>query len=406
MQQEERRYGTGPMAIYKALQEVDIDALEKQARDDLATGKKTKRGPAVKILNVIAGLRKNEIAPADLTISKVPVIPPVFRPFSITGDTFMPGDANELYKDLINYKGVYNDLKGEVGEEGSKDAAYQLYNAAKAVYGYGEAVNPKTKQRGVSGFLDHLIGKGAGPKHSIFHRRLFSKTMDSVGRGVATANPDLDMDQIGIPIDMAWKVYGPYIQRRLVQSGMSSLSALEHVSKRTDFAKKALDREVTERPVIYSRAPAWHKYNVLAGWPKLIDGDNVATNPYVSTGLNLDHDGDTLNIHVPSMKESVDEAKDILMPSKMVYSIKEADKIVPALKHEQILGLYSAHQRPAKETHYFPDEATAMQAIRDKKVRLSDNVEIGPPPMMPPAPMGGMPVPAPVQGPQIGNNPV
>jgi DNA-directed RNA polymerase subunit beta' len=367
---------TGPEAIRHALEKIDLDTLEEKARKDLATGASTKRRPAVKVLHVIEGLRKNEISPTNLTISKVPVIPPSFRPFSLAGETFIPGDANELYKDLLNYKKVYSDLRNEVGDEGSRDSANNLYNAVRAVYGYGDAVNPKSKQRGVSGFLQHLIGKGGSPKLSVFQRRLFSKTMDSVGRGVITANPELDMDEIGIPETMAWKLYGPYVQRRLVQTGMSPGGALDHLTERTDFAKKALEREMGQRPVIYSRAPAWHKFNTVAGWAKLVDGDNIATNPWVSTGMNADHDGDTVNIHLPSQDDAVQEAKDILMPSKMVFSIKDENKVVPSLKHEQVLGLYTSKHRPAQHKHVFHTEDDATQAIQSGQVSLSDEIEI------------------------------
>jgi intein/homing endonuclease len=431
---------TGPAAIYAALERVNIDREEEEARKAIASGAKAKRKAAVKKLHVIQGLKRNELSPKDLTISKIPVVPPVFRPFSLVGETFMPGDANELYRDLLRAKQTYNEVKEELGDEGAADAAYQLYNAAKAVYGFGDPVNPKSFQRGVSGFMAHLTGKKGGPKfcydeeteiltekgwtkfkslgknlkvltinprtlkrewqlptsyfeseytgemhsfeggavsllvtpdhrmwvskvstknnfgivrandmpryvryrwqidedtftsaevkhtkveyegniycvsvpnklvmvrrngkvvisgNSVFQRRLFSKTMDSVGRGVITAGADLDMDEIGIPEDMAWKIYGPYIQRRLVQSGMNSMGALDHLAKRTEFAQKALQKEISERPVVYSRAPAWHKYNVVAGWPKLHSGKNIQMNTFTTAGQGADFDGNCIKI--------------------------------------------------------------------------------------------------------------
>jgi hypothetical protein len=87
----------------------------------------------------------------------------------------------------------------------------------------------------------------------------------------------------------------------------------------------------------------------------------------------------TMNVHLPSFPESVEEAKEKLMPSKMVYSIKQEDTIVPALKHEQILGLYTAATRPAKNHHRFATEAEALQGISSGIVKLSDEIEIGPP---------------------------
>lgn len=282
---------TGFPALEHAVNKLDKKALRESAMAELKSGKKTARPQALKVLQVLEGLDRNELEPRDLMISKVPVIPPLYRPFAVVGDTFLPGDANELYRDLIQYKDFHNQLEKDLGEKGTRETKYNLYRAVRGVYGYDEPVNPKTKSRGVSGFLTQLLGSGS-PKNSVFHRRLFSKTQDSISRAVVTAEPDLDLDEIGVPREALWKLYGPYVQRRLLRSGMSSMSALQNVADRSQHAMKALEAEMKERPVIYSRAPVWHKFGTLAGWPKLIDGDNIASNAFVSTGLGLDHDGD------------------------------------------------------------------------------------------------------------------
>ena len=51
---------------------------------------------------------------------------------------------------------------------------------------------------------------------------------------------------------------------------------------------------VPKHPVVYSRAPAWHKQNVIAGMRRLIDGNAIQINPYVATGLNADYDAGEL----------------------------------------------------------------------------------------------------------------
>jgi hypothetical protein len=71
-----------------------------------------------------------------VTLTSVPVIPPKFRPFSITGDTFLPGDSNEVYRDLLEYRRLYADTEKVLGKEGASDAYMDLYRATKAAYGY------------------------------------------------------------------------------------------------------------------------------------------------------------------------------------------------------------------------------------------------------------------------------
>ena len=437
---------TGPKALTDALSRLDMSDLHDDAMKVVQSGQVSKRPRAIHVLNTLEGLKRNQMTPKDLVMNSVPVIPPIFRPFSVMGTTFVPGDANELYRDLMLLRDSHKEAHEELGDEGTHDSQLALYDAVKAVYGYGEPVDPKTRQRGVSGFLKTLTstnpkfcydahteilteehgwipfphlavgdkvamyspgdkcvvweepteyyrGHYEGPMVKVqyaydsgavfeellvtpdhrmwelgtkdifktprakewvglpqsrlitvvgeshngidatvsvkatvfegFHadiycctvpsgwlvvrrigeggivsgnstvqRKLISKTQDTVGRGVITPNPDLKLDEIGVPHNMAWTMYAPYIQRRLVQHGMSRTDALKEVVDRTDIAHKALERELKERPVIYSRSPSWHKLNILAGHPRLVEGDAITINPLVSTGMNADYDGD------------------------------------------------------------------------------------------------------------------
>jgi len=365
---------TGPEAIRAALARIDLNALEKEQMDLIRAGKKTKRPRAVRILNAIQGMRRNEMTPADLMVKKIPVIPAAFRPFSSVGDTFIPGDANELYRDLINLRNSHQESEAMFGDDG--DSRLNVYDAVKAVYGFGDPVEPKTRQRGVSGFMKKIVGNS--PKTGYVQRKLLSKPMDSVSRGTIVVDPDLNLDEIGIPEEHGWKMFSPHIQRRLVQGGMPAGVALRNIMDRTEVARRALNKELAERPVVYSRAPAWHKFSVLAGNARLVEGDAIKINPLVTSGLGADFDGDAMNIHVPATSDSVTEAREKLMPSKMLYSIRDMDKVVPTPKHEMLLGLNNAQKRKAGKKHTFLSESEAIKAIESGKISFSDEVEITP----------------------------
>lgn len=365
---------TGPAAITHALSRIDVGTAEEEHRNMVKHGPKSKRSKAVQALNALEGLKRNSLRPDQLMIKSVPVIPPVFRPFSVVGDSFVPGDANELYRDLFHYRDIYKQTNDMFGAAGNSEATLDLYDTAKALYGHGEPIAPKTKQRGVSGFLQQVTG--VSPKYSFFQRKLLSKPQDNVARGTIAIDPDLSMDSIAIPREMAWKMYSPYIQRRLVRSGLKPGDALMNLKDRTALAQQAMERETEVRPVIYSRSPSWHKFNVVAGKPKLIDGDTIMVNPLITAGMTADFDGDAINLHVPSMDDSVTEAMEKLLPSKMLWSIKNQDAVVPLPAQEMILGLYTANKRPAKNKHKFASEAEAIAAIRRGDVELSDDIEI------------------------------
>jgi DNA-directed RNA polymerase beta' subunit len=366
---------TGPESIAYALGKIDLDKVRETAMSDIRSGKKTRRPDAVRMLGYLEGFKRSGLHPEDLVLHSVPVIPPKFRPFSVSGDVFIPGSANELYRDLINVRDSHTELEKVLGEKGAASHRLGVYDAVKAVYGYGEPTSPKTRERAVSGFLRTLIGQGS-PKGSFIQAKMISKNMDYVGRGVIGVDPNLGMDEIGIPMHTAWKLYAPHIQRRLVRSGIHPIDAVKMIKDKDPRARQQLEIEAREHPLMYSRAPSWHRFSVIGGYPKLIEGNAVMINPFVGTGLGADHDGDAINVHLPSTPEAVNDIKTKLLPSCMLFSIKDPDKVVPVPKQENILGMWTAQNRPAKHSYTFPSEAAALKAVHQGKVSLSDEVKI------------------------------
>lgn len=366
---------TGPEAIARALSKITVDDLERRANDDLKTGKKTKRSNAVALLNIAKGMRRNKLSPSDYMISAVPVIPPKYRPFAAQGDSLIPGDANVLYKDLFDIRDAYNEERDVFGDDNVGQSRLALYDAVKGLYGYGDPVKPKTKAKEVKGFLKTIVGTTA--KHSYVQSKMLAKTQDNVGRSTITVNPELSIDEIELPEEMAFTMYAPYVQRRLKQLGMTDSEALKQTKDRTDYAKHALKQVMDERPVVYSRAPAWHKFSILGAKAKVHEGKDIKINPYVTSGLNADFDGDTINVHVPSSDAAVKETYERLLPSKTPFSDRLPGKVVPLPKQEQILGLYTAATSAPTAPVHFDTEEEAIDAIRKGNVSLGVDIEIG-----------------------------
>ena len=284
------QYGSGSNAIKKALSSIDLRSMYNNAVKDFKEGPKTGKQKALNRMQYIKGLMKNGLRPEDLMISAVPVIPSTFRPYAMMGDTFIPGDANELYKEVFNVNQAHKELRQELGENLARENALNLYKSVKALYGVEEPDNKKLKQRGVSGFLEKLTGSTA--KFSYMQNTLNSKTVDFSGRAVADPNPDLGIDEVGVPYEMAWKLWAPYIQAELTKRGMSSVDAVAEIEKQTEKAKQALERVVEDKYAYIVRAPSWHRGNMLGVKAKLHNGKNLLVNPLITTSQNLDFDGD------------------------------------------------------------------------------------------------------------------
>ena len=91
----------GTKALQSALKSIDMDKMMDEAKQQFKHGPKSLKQKALNTMRYIKGLKANGLTPDELMITMVPVLPAKFRPYSAMGDTFIPGDANELYKDVF-----------------------------------------------------------------------------------------------------------------------------------------------------------------------------------------------------------------------------------------------------------------------------------------------------------------
>lgn len=366
---------TGPEAVLHALKHLDLDSLGREARQVITDRKKTARPRAVRVIRILDGLRRNSLKPSDYMVHDVPVIPAAFRPFSVTGQTVEPGHANEGYRDLMEFNQVYKDTERTLGRPAAAGAYMDLQQAVAALYGHGESPNPKTQARKVKGFFDVI--SGTSPKTGFVQSKMLGKPMDAVGRAVIVPDADYGVNDVGLPRDMAWKMYGVLAQRGLVRSGMSPADATRHIARRSDQAERVLKQKMIDHPVVLTRSPAWHRFNTVGQTPHMVDGDAIVVNSYITAGLTADFDGDTASVHVPIQEDAVRDVKDKLMADKMLWSIKDPDVAMLSPKHESAYGLHHAATAAPGKTHYFPHKDAALQAIRSGAVDLNDNIEFG-----------------------------
>jgi hypothetical protein len=281
----------GGKAFQKALSKMDVDEEIAKQKRILQSSKSSQRDNAVKCLGYLTALKKQELSPKDWIISKVPVLPPVFRPVSRLGDTLLQADINELYRDVLESSKALSDLRKDLPDRDLQDERETLYEAVQAAFGLGDPITPEGAAKGLKGALRTITGNGS-PKFGFYQSRVLSKPMDMVGRGVITPNPNADMDSIGLPEDKAWDLYKDFVLRRLTRNNIPGVKALEMIEKRDPAARRALLDELAYRPVLMDRAPTWHKFNILAYRPYLVQGKTVRVSPLILQGINGDFDGD------------------------------------------------------------------------------------------------------------------
>jgi len=279
---------TGGQGLKEALSKVDLKEQIDKVTHDITNLRGTDRDSAVKTLRYLTTLDRQKRSPADLMITKVPVIPPVFRPVSKIGSTTLVSDMNDLYRDLIETNNNIKGLQQHVGGQDLADEHMQRYDALSAVFGWGAAITPEGSAKGLKGAAKQIMGNVA--KHGLFQSKVVGKPVEQVGSAVVTPDGDLDMDTVRIPDKSAWDLFNPYVTRKLVQRGYSPVKVREMIENKEAEAERVLDEEMTKRPVLINRAPSWHKYSLLAHHAKRSPDDTLHASPLIVSGYNLDFD--------------------------------------------------------------------------------------------------------------------
>lgn len=366
---------TGGEAIKHALSKIDIDDAIERARADIRNRRGSQRDNAVKVLGYLKAAKEMGKKPEDWMITRVPVLPPMFRPVAKMGDVALVPDMNELYKDLIEMKQNYEILAKELPASALADERLAVYGAVKAAYGLGDPITAEGRAKNLKGAIRQVIG--SVPKFGQYQSKVVSKTQDLVGRSVTIPDKNLDMDQIGIPEDMAWTMFKPFVERKLVQRGYSPLTVKDMIEERNPTATHILHDVMDERPVLMDRAPTWHKFNIMAFKPHIVKGRSIHVSPLIDSGFNMDHDGDTVNIHVPASDKAVKQALEKMLPSKNLFSLTDMQSVRYKPEKEQVSGLWALTRgKTRKPTRYFNSKAEAIAAYRRGEVGPNDPVEI------------------------------
>jgi len=184
------------------------------------------------------------------------------------------------------------------------------------------------------------------------------------------------MDEVGIPEDMMWTMYGPHVIRRLVQNGYHAVDAQKALEDHMPVAREALLREAQERPLIVNRAPTLHRYGMIGAYPVPVPGKTLRVNPFIEKGLNLDYDGDTLTVHVPVMPGAVKDVKAMLL-SNLLFGDKTKSDLLVFPQHEAIVGVHLASNAKDGKKYRFKTKAEALAAYRRGEIALNAEIEIG-----------------------------
>jgi DNA-directed RNA polymerase beta' subunit len=285
-------------------------------------------------LRYFTNLNDNDINPEDAFINeKIPVMRAEYRQPLVTSDGEIHNQpVNKLYAATIKGAGALKQAKDNVlPEETIKKRREGLLHDIGALYG-GAGYEPRGDFKARS-IMDQLAGGGAsagtqyyksgdddgkGPKTGYVQKKVMKKQQEPSGRSTIVPSglkkyettDALGIDEVGMPEEMAWKTFEPWVRKRLTRELGSAADAAEQFENRTTRARQALEEESKRRPVMLNRAPSWWPYNVTAHDPKIIEEDEDTENTekairipnmVVAPYQGGDFDGDSVSLNTSVM---------------------------------------------------------------------------------------------------------
>ena len=279
----------GGLAIKSLLKKVDVDSRIKE----ISEISKTKKGTELNKLNqearTLINFRDNDIKLEEMVVETIPVVPPKFRPIvELPNGDINVSDANEHYRATILMNQQMDAYKGRPGlvDEANK-ARKNLYEGVKGTMGFSKGLVDKPD---VKGFASAIAG--TNPKSGFYHSKLIKRRQETSGTAVVGPEPNLNMDQIGVPENMAWDIFKPHVVRELRQKGLTPLKAKDEIENKTPLAREALLATMEKRHVIANRAPTLHRWSMMAFKPQLVSGSAIKLPVEVLSAYNADFDGD------------------------------------------------------------------------------------------------------------------
>ncbi|CEP25183.1 unnamed protein product [Cyberlindnera jadinii] len=282
------------------------------------------------------GFHEDYARPEWLILSVLPVPPPPVRP-SISFNDTQRGEDDLTYKLSDIMKANINVQKLEM--DGSPQHVINEFEALLqfhvATYMDNDiAGQPQALQK--SGRPIKSIRARLKGKEGRIRGNLMGKRVDFSARTVISGDPNLELDQVGVPKSIARtltypETVTPYnIQKltELVRNGPNEHPGAKYVIRDTGdridlrYNKRAGDivlqygwkverHLMDEDPVLFNRQPSLHKMSMMCHRVKVMPYSTFRLNLSVTSPYNADFDGDEMNLHVPQSEETRAELMNI-----------------------------------------------------------------------------------------------
>jgi len=371
----------GAEAIYELINNIDLQRLYDELKQNLSTSSFQKKSKLSKRLSAVQSFLTNERSPADMVMNTIPVIPPDLRPLlQLEGGRFATSDLNTLYQRVINRNNRLRKLiEVNAPEIMVQNEKRMLQEAVDALFDNSKRTRPilGTGNRALRSLSDVLKGK-----EGRFRQNLLGKRVDYSGRSVIVVNPELNIDQCGLPKEMVLELFKPFVMERLVSKGIaqSLRSAKLKIEKFDSAIWSVLDEVIKAHPVLLNRAPTLHRLGVEGFYVTLCEGKAIQIPPLVCPPFNADFDGDQMAVHVPLSVPAIIETETLMLSSRNIMSPQNGLPIMAPIQ-DIVLGVYYltldiTNEYDEDALLFFHSLEEAKIAYHQGKVKVHDKVRV------------------------------
>lgn len=331
--------------------------------------------------------------PENFIITVLPVPPPAVRP-SVQMDSSRRGEDDLTYK-LTEILRANNNLREQMEMEsvgGKKIDHWNLLQFHVATYLDNDVPKlAKAKHRSgrdTKGFKQRLKSK-----EGRIRTNLMGKRVDFSARDVITPDPNISINEVGIPKSIAMNLtYKLYVNKsnidwcyKLVRNGPYTYPGANFIVKNIHGKKQIFDLSITNNPmtlslrygdavvrhlidgdlVLFNRQPSLHRMSMMGHYVRVLKGDTFRLSVSVTTPYNADFDGDEMNMHVMQSEETRSEAENLCLVEHNLIAPKNSNPVI-GLVQGGLLAAYLLSQRDKFLTR--SELMNLMMCFRDRDI--------------------------------------
>lgn len=200
-------------------------------------------------------------------------------------------------------------------------------------------------------------------KEGRFRYNLSGKRVNFSARTVISVDPYIDIDEVGVPLEIAKKLTVPfYVTEWNISKAKELILKSEYptvlgvISRdgkrrrivdtaREEVAKAVVVGDILERQlvdgdiVLFNRQPSLHRISIMAHRVRVMPGKTFRVNFDATHPYGADFDGDEMNLHVPQTLEAQAEAKYLMWVNEQIFSPRTGDAIITN-NEDGVTGMY------------------------------------------------------------------